>query len=291
MPMSRNPRRFRTILMSRIVLIIHRHDQLAGKYLIEDILREMHGRGHQVRVVRGIPPSPPSADLAILHVDATVVPREYVDLAASYPRCINLDVTDISKRRISGARLRPGDDWKGPVIVKSNANYGGIPEARLNQRALQLGEAPPFPAYPLLKRYDVATVYDVFDGIGDVPEDRLNDPARIVERFIPEPDPEGYALRFWVFFGGAERCNRFVSSHRILKSSTVVRWAPVEVPVELRRLRRELGFDYGKFDFVIHDGRPVLLDANKTLGRPLHADKAYAEQTSRFASGLEAMIP
>ena len=31
-------------------------------------------------------------------------------------------------------------------------------------------------------------------------------------------------------------------------------------------LRQELGFDYGKFDYVVHDGRPVLLDANKTTG-------------------------
>jgi hypothetical protein len=28
--------------------------------------------------------------------------------------------------------------------------------------------------------------------------------------------------------------------------------------------RARLGFDYGKFDFVIHEGQAVLLDANRT---------------------------
>jgi hypothetical protein len=30
--------------------------------------------------------------------------------------------------------------------------------------------------------------------------------------------------------------------------------------------RKRLNFDYGKFDYVVHDGQPVLLDANKTTG-------------------------
>ena len=30
--------------------------------------------------------------------------------------------------------------------------------------------------------------------------------------------------------------------------------------------RRDLGFDYGKFDYVIHEGRAILLDANSTPG-------------------------
>jgi hypothetical protein len=37
-----------------------------------------------------------------------------------------------------------------------------------------------------------------------------------------------------------------------------------EIPDELRRLRREMGFDFGKFDYGIVDGRVVLYDANRT---------------------------
>jgi hypothetical protein len=42
----------------------------------------------------------------------------------------------------------------------------------------------------------------------------------------------------------------------------------VPVPDDLRETRRRLGFDYGKWDFVLHEGRAVLIDANKTPGRP-----------------------
>jgi hypothetical protein len=31
-------------------------------------------------------------------------------------------------------------------------------------------------------------------------------------------------------------------------------------------IREELGADFGKFDYVMHDGRAVLIDANKTPG-------------------------
>ena len=280
--------------MARIVVITHRHDRLRafslrslgfrGRYLVHDILRELRSRGHETIVQHGIASQPLEGDAAILHVDTTITPQDYIAFAATFPRCINIGVTDISKSRISGAVLNAGDAWNGPVIVKSNANFGGRPEARLNRLARKHGEPEPFPGIS-----DVSG-YDIFDHLDRVPPRCFEDPALVVERFIPEPDPDGYGLRFWVFCGEAERCNRFVSDRPILKGSSVVRWEPVEVPDELRALRRNLGFDYGKFDFVIHEGRPVLLDANKTLGRPRHMEKAYMPEIVRFASGLEGLI-
>lgn len=136
----------------------------------------------------------------------------------------------------------------------------------------------------------MVTDYRIFDHLDQLPPDCFDDPALVVERFIPEPDPAGYALRFWVFCEDQERCNRYVSANPLLKSSSVTSWQPVEVPEELRRLRRKLGFDYGKFDFVLHDGKPVLLDANKTIGRPRHVDKSYAFEIARFASGIESRL-
>jgi hypothetical protein len=38
------------------------------------------------------------------------------------------------------------------------------------------------------------------------------------------------------------------------------------VPDELRAIRRELGFDYGKFDYGVVDGEVVLYDVNPTPG-------------------------
>ena len=36
------------------------------------------------------------------------------------------------------------------------------------------------------------------------------------------------------------------------------------MPDELRNIRRDLGFDYGKFDYAIVNDRVVLYDVNRT---------------------------
>lgn len=51
-----------------------------------------------------------------------------------------------------------------------------------------------------------------------------------------------------------------------------------------------LGFDYGKFDFVMHEGRAVLLDANKTPGRARNLSKIVAAGTANLADGFEGLI-
>ena len=52
------------------------------------------------------------------------------------------------------------------------------------------------------------------------------------------------------------------------------------IPEVLRARRSELGFDYGKFDYVLQAGQPVLLDANSTPGFSRQSAKlrGYAEQ-------------
>jgi hypothetical protein len=64
----------------------------------------------------------------------------------------------------------------------------------------------------------------------------------------------------------------------------------VPVPDELRAMRRALGFDYGKFDFVVNEGKAVLLDANRTptAGGPL-SDSVRAHM-SDLAEGVSALL-
>jgi len=38
----------------------------------------------------------------------------------------------------------------------------------------------------------------------------------------------------------------------------------ISVPEELHAMWARLGFDFGKFDYVVRDGQIVLLDANRT---------------------------
>jgi hypothetical protein len=51
--------------------------------------------------------------------------------------------------------------------------------------------------------------------------------------------------------------------------------------------REALGFDYGKFDYVEHDGEPILLDANKT---PTFRGDPEAQRVRWLSSGIEAFL-
>ena len=278
--------------MARIVVITHRYDRLWQRrgllrrmtsiYMLYDILLELQRRGHVVRVAQGV--TGETGDAAILHVDSTVVANEYLDYGRSFPLCLNLAASDISKRKVSGARFIPGDGWDGPVIVKSDLNSKGGPECWLNRRARRAGHAEPFSAVREVRDYKV------YDSPALLPPGMVDDPALSIERFVAEPEADGFALRFWVFCGDAERCTRHVSPQRLVKGGDAIRSEPVPVPDELRRRRRELGFDYGKFDFVIHDGKTILLDANKTPGRPPSMKEMLARGTVNLANGLEGML-
>ncbi|QND59667.1 hypothetical protein [Mesorhizobium huakuii] len=279
--------------MSRIVVITHEHDRFLGKrnlllrrgspYLLFDVLEDLKRRGHSVRIQQG-PAKTQDADIAVLHVDATVTPADHVDYARRFPICLNIGASDISKRRISGALLSEGDAWQGPVIVKSNLNNLGIPETLLNRRSKRAGRPPPFPHLPTLRPYQV------YGSLGEVPDGVFENGDLVVEKFIPEREPDGFAARFWVFCGERERCTRYVSPNSLVKASETIRREPVPVPDEMRQRRRELGFDYGKFDFVMHEGRAILLDANKTPGRPQNLVKMFAAGAAELADGFEGLI-
>jgi len=279
--------------MARIAVITHEYDRFQSRrglllrqdspYMLFDILAELKKRGHSVLILRG-PEGRVEADIAVLHVDATVTPDEYVEVARRFPFCLNVGASDISKRRLGGAVLRAGDDWRGPVIVKSNLNHWGTPEEHLNRQALRAGKAAPFPDAAVFDRYEI------HPSIADVPADRLARPDLVVEKFLPEVEQDGFAARFWVFCGERERCTRYVSAQRLVKGDDTIRRETVPVPDELRALRREMGFDYGKFDFVMHEGRAVLLDANKTPGRARNLSKLVAAGNANLADGFEDLI-
>ena len=86
-----------------------------------------------------------------------------------------------------------------------------------------------------------------------------------MEPFLPERQDDLYCLRTWMFFGAREKAAISFSTSPVVKRANTIRAEFVpDVPEVIREARRRLGFDYGKFDFVIHQGRPVLLDANST---------------------------
>jgi hypothetical protein len=90
--------------------------------------------------------------------------------------------------------------------------------------------------------------------------------------------------------GDRERCTRHVCRDPIIKGDNVVSRTASPVPDALRVERNRLGFDYGKFDFVIHDGVPVLFDANRTPSSSLNLRQFLQEGMQNLALGLHELI-
>ena len=246
---------------------------LHRRHFLWPILRHFTRRGHRVfRTAAGGAP-PQSLDAGLLHVDATQVPPEVLARIPAGLPVLNAAVLDISKRRISELLVEPHDGWRGPVIVKTNANMQGLPDARRTRRSRATW--PP---------------YTVFETKHAVPAEVWSDPEWVVERFLPEQDGDDYLLRKWVFLGNRSLFLIDRSADRIVKAGrggqAVV---AIPVPEALAARRRELGFDYGKFDYVHAGGRAVLLDANSTPGfsKPSARVNEYA---ALLADGLVEWI-
>jgi hypothetical protein len=279
--------------MATLVIVTHEYDsfllrkgpdrRLTSAYLLFDVAQHLIDMGHQVKIARGLEFI--EGDAALLHVDATIVSHDYLGVGARYARTINFGTADISKRNVSRMILAQNDAWAGPVIVKSNYNNKAIVEDVHNQLAERDGRPPP---HPSARRFDE---YKVLDSVDQVDEHVWTDSSLVVERFLPEPDGNGnFVLRTWVFMGSRERCTRFVTAEAISKAAGVLGYEPMEVPAKLRAERERLGFDFGKFDFVMQDGEPVLLDANRTPGTASAIREMMKKGARNLAEGLHDLI-
>ena len=74
------------------------------------------------------------ADLAVLHVDLTNVPELYSQACQKYPAVLNGSFLNSAKSVISHQLITPEDHYEGPVIIKTEANFGGIPEYLLKKQ-------------------------------------------------------------------------------------------------------------------------------------------------------------
>ncbi len=254
--------------MSHIVILTHAHDTFeAAPYFLREIAQIWRQEGLRVTVING-PRGYPDADLAILHVDLTVVPAAYQAVLPNYPLVLNRHVTNISKRQISANLVRRGEGYLGPVIVKTNRNTGGHREARLAKSRPLMGRCLPSlrQKLPWSFRAKLPTSeYPIFESASQVPRTVWYNPDLVVERFLPEQRNGHYCLRTWIFLGDQETNSVCYSDQPIIKSHNVLRREAVaEVPDDLRTMRRHLNFDFGKFDYAIVNNRTVLYDANRT---------------------------
>lgn len=246
-----------------LAILTHARQGLDPGYFLAQAVELLRAeRGRRVVLHQGLRP-PPAASLALLHIDLTRPPAAYLGLARAYPRLLNGAVRDIGKRRVVDGLVRRGDGYDGPVIVKTDLNHAGLPEARLaaGWRAAVRARLPDrWAGRP------PGGDYRVYDRAAAVPAWVWRSPALVVQRFFSERQGPHYALNQWFFAGERGVVSTLLSDRPLVKWDTRVGNRPLheEVPEDLRRRRKELGFDYGKFDYVVQEGRAWLLDANTT---------------------------
>ena len=284
--------------MKRIVILMHERQRSMRRYLIDALGKAWQNRGLRVSCVYGIRDRP-EADLLIPHINLTHTPSEYVAYIRSYPAAVNRNVVDISKRRISMHLLRDGDDYRAPVIVKTDENYGGRPEWRLSLRrhplpALVLRVGVPITEYALGRRLAwrrVMCKYPIYDNLACVPDGVFGNRALVVERFLPEKEGDRYFMRHYLCLGDHSRSVRVAGTTPFLKrrACTLVDEG-LDVPDAVLDLRRRLGLDYGKIDYTIHQGRAVILDVNRTPGVP-GSPAATARTVGDLAEGIWSLLP
>jgi hypothetical protein len=285
----------------RIAILLSEHDPYPRRqgYFIWVMCRIWEGEGIEIKVLKGIEKAV-EADLLIPHIDLTTIPPEYVAFFDRFPRVVNRRLHDISKRRISHNLLARTDDYDGPVMVKTNLNCGGFPEARL-ARSLPGSHkkswwkffsrnAPPDPSpdWAKLQCIDAAD-YKLFSSLKEVPTAVFDNPALVVEKFLPEMSDGLYHLRIYQFFGDRGYCAQLGSREPIVKMKSVVTREEIPIPDEIISLRQEHGLDYGKMDFVLRDGHVVLFDINRTPGL-IKPEQRLQANAQKLAPGIHAFF-
>ncbi len=279
-----------------ITVLAHAAQGLSSGHFFAEAARHWVAGGGRLLVHRGLA-APPPADLGVLHVDLTRVPESYLTLARRYARCINSGAVDIAKRTVSRQLVVPGDAYEGPVIVKSDRNFGGMPErlvglsqaGRLKRLWDRLAECLPAAWTGRLR----SGRYFVLPSPRAVPGWVWRRRELVVERFLVERQGPHFAINMWFFLGEVDCVATSLATTPQVKAATTVQRLPLHdrVPEPLRRRRQELGFDFGKFDYVMVGGEPHLLDANRTphCGPSGFSDRGR-EICRRLAAGLDGLL-
>jgi hypothetical protein len=106
--------------------------------------------------------------------------------------------------------------------------------------------------------------YYVFPSPRAVPRGVWGNRHLVVERFLPERRDGRFVLRQWIVFGSRDKWGMLLGTEPQVKSWTSVRVPGEPPPPEIIRARARLGLDFGKIDYVLHDGRGIVLDVNPT---------------------------
>jgi hypothetical protein len=268
----------------RIDLLVHEADtpEVTATYAIAGLAEAWAEAGLEVRWRLG-PGGDPDADLVVVHVDLSEVPEAYLALAARYPRAVNGKVRSIRKSAFSEHLLRPGDPWEGPVIVKTDRNFGGMPEA--------LRGVPRLDGRGLRPVFEDPLAYPVYRALAEVPAEVFACADLVVQKFLPERREDLFAVRTYQFLGDRSTCILMAGPHPVVKSETRTFTMPAAVHPDVLAFRERLGFDYGKFDYVEREGRALVLDVNKTPGAARVLSPQVLAARRVRAEGIHSFLP
>ena len=283
------------MIKKKIVVIFHERDRRhTQNYSITSLAEEWRERGIETSFIFGTKRVIP-ADLAILHVNLSVVPDEYIEFAQNYPVVLNGKVKDIRKSAFSENIVRPDDGYEGKIIVKSNLNYAGGPERRLQNSVIpglfrRLLRQEAGGVIPARLDFNSAEDYFILESARQVPGDWFEREDIVIEKFLPECDNGNYLTRSVYFLGDSNQCVLWKSPDPIVKRSTATGMELVDAHAEIVAMRKKLHFDYGKFDYTVNDNVPVLIDINKTIGASpdlkSFESELYPVMRHKWASGI-----
>lgn len=276
--------------MYDLLVLSHSEDFVGpqSNFLINRMASLFAESGLAVGFHKGVSRSP-RARAAINQVDLTVTPKPYLRLLERYPAAINGRLLDISKRLVCrGHLVTPGDGYRGPVIVKTSLNYGGKPEQRLRRRGI-LGRtvarllASHVPTTLEPEEYLVHATPDL------VPPQVWQDPDLVVQRFYEDRDENGlYRNRHWYVFGDRSFHVMVASREPVIKGKNIVerRFLEVATPPELETIRKDIGVDFGRFDYILANGTAIVLDVNRTPSISPQICELYRDPLRDLAQGI-----
>ena len=118
----------------------------------------------------------------------------------------------------------------------------------------------------------------------------VDDRRLVIEKFVPEVEGGLYHLRVYQFLGDRATCRRLAAREPLIKAGNAVRTETVEPHPVVEEWRRRFRLDYGKIDYVVHEGSPILLDANKTTGAVPTSNPQTEERRRFHAGGIESFF-
>ncbi|MGH9189969.1 MAG: hypothetical protein ACRD0Q_08065 [Acidimicrobiales bacterium] len=279
-------------MTKRLAILWHEREDLEWarrKYAVCRLADIWEGDGIEVVHLLG-PRRFAPADALLVHVDLSVVPDAYLELAARYPRALNAELRDIRKSSFSEQRLTGTSSYSGKVIVKTELNARGRPELRLAGSRSRRRIARLASKFIATGRYQ--SNYPVYDSFADVPSKFLRRDRRfIVEKFLPEVEDDLYRIRYINILGDRVTGIRLASESPMVKGFNHAGIERLEIGPELHELRKRLGLDFAKIDCVVRDGEIVLLDINKTPGGSRLFDEPMFVDMLRYrAAGIHAYL-